>query len=58
VALPADTTAGTPLTGTFDWTRLSAEVQVPADARRMRVFLGLAPARGALLLDDISIKAR
>jgi len=58
VALPAGAAADTPLAGTFDWTKVSAEVRVPAGAKRMRVFLGLAPAKGALLLDDISIRVR
>ena len=58
VALPAGPAADQPLAGTFDWTRLAAEVKVPTGAKRMRVFLGLLPATGQLLLDDVSIKVR
>ena len=57
-ALPAGPAADQPLVGTFDWTRLAAEVKVPAGAKRMRVFLGLRPAKGQLLLDDVAIKVR
>jgi hypothetical protein len=58
VALPTGTAAGKPLAGTFDWTKLAAEVKVPDGAKRMRVFLGLLPATGQLLLDDVSVKVR
>jgi hypothetical protein len=58
VELPVGAAPDTPLTGTFDWTKLSAEVKVPPDAKRIRLFIGLAPAKGALLLDDISIRVR
>ncbi|MGD0094051.1 MAG: right-handed parallel beta-helix repeat-containing protein [Planctomycetota bacterium] len=47
-----------PLTGTFEWSQIQSVVTVPAGAKRMRVFLGLLPATGKLLLDDISIKVR
>ena len=57
-ALPAGSAAGKPLAGTFGWTRLAAAVKVPAGAKRMRVFLGLLPATGQLLLDDVTIKVR
>jgi hypothetical protein len=56
--LPAGPAAGKPLTGTFDWTKLAAEVKVPPGAKRMRVFLGLLPGKGQLLLDDVAIKVR
>ena len=36
----------------------SAEVKVPANGNRVRMFIGLAPATGTLLLDDVSIKVR
>jgi hypothetical protein len=58
VALPTGTAADKPLTGTFDWTKLAAEVKVPDGAKRMRVFIGLLPALGQLLLDDVSVKVR
>jgi hypothetical protein len=58
VALPTGTAAGKPLIGTFAWTRLASAVTVPGGAKRMRVFFGLQPATGQLLLDDISIKVR
>lgn len=58
VPLPSGIAPNQPLTGTFPWTRLSAMIRVPADAKRMRVFLGLAPAKGSLLLDDLGIKVR
>ena len=47
-----------PHIGTFDWTKIACEVKVPDGAKRMRVFLGLLPATGKLLLDDISIKVK
>jgi hypothetical protein len=47
-----------PLSGSSGWTRISSAPQAPAGATRMRVFLGLAPATGSLLLDDIGIKVR
>jgi hypothetical protein len=49
---------GGTVSGTTDWTRAHAEARVPDAARRMRVFLGVLPAQGTLLLDDISIKVR
>jgi hypothetical protein len=58
VALPTGTVSDKPLTGTFDWTKLAAEVKVPDGAKRMRVFIGLLPALGQLLLDDVSVKVR
>jgi hypothetical protein len=58
VALPTGIAAGKPLAVLFDWTKLAAEVKVPDGAKRMRVFLGLLPATGQLLLDDISVKVR
>ena len=57
-ALPAGPATGAPLAGTFEWTKLAAEVKVPTAAKRMRVFLGLLPAKGQLLLDDVTIKVR
>ena len=57
-ALPAGPAADKPLTGTFAWTKLAGEVKVPAGAKRMRVFLGLRPATGQLLLDDVTIKVK
>ena len=44
--------------GTFDWTQLSAALKVPQDSKRMRLFIGLAPAAGTLFFDDITIKVR
>jgi hypothetical protein len=58
LALRTGIAAGKPLAGTFDWTQLAAEVKVPDSAKRMRVFIGLLPATGQLLLDDVSIKVR
>ena len=58
IALPADPASDKPLTGTFDWTRSAATVNVPTGAERMRVFLGLLPAKGQLLFDDVTIKVR
>lgn len=58
VTLPSGLPNDRPLSGTFDWTKFATEIKVPADAKRMRVFLGLLPATGQLLLDDISIKVR
>ena len=40
ITLPAGPASDKPLTGTFDWTRLAATVNVPTGAKRMRVFLG------------------
>jgi hypothetical protein len=56
--LVGQTSAGKPLAGTFDWVQQVAQVKVPDGAKRMRVFLGLLPVTGKLLLDDISIKVR
>ncbi len=53
-----DAPAVAQLYGTFDWTKIASEVKVPAGATRMKIFLGLSPATGQLLLDDISIKVR
>lgn len=50
--------AGQPVTGTFDWTKVQVEVKVLDGARRMRMFLGLLPSAGTLLLDDITIRVR
>jgi hypothetical protein len=58
LALPTGIAAGKPLAATFDWTKLATEMKVPDSAKRMRVFLGLLPATGQLLLDDVSIKVR
>jgi hypothetical protein len=58
VALPAAAAADKPLTGSFDWTKLAVEVKVPDGAKRMRVFIGLLPATGQLLLDDVSVEVR
>ena len=49
---------GKPLAGTFDWINIAGQIKVPDGAKRMRVFLGLLPATGQLLLDDISIKVK
>ncbi len=51
-------TSGVPFTGTFDWTQAACTVKVPDGAKRMRIFLGMLPATGKLLLDDISIKVK
>ena len=61
-ALPAGPAADQPLTGTFEWTKLAAEVKAPTTAKRMRVFLeqyvGLMPscsrASGCVLLEENS----
>ncbi len=53
-----DSATDKPLTGTFNWTKLAAEVEVPVGAKRMRIFLGLRPSTGQLLLDDVTIKVR
>ena len=37
---------------------LSAEIKVPANAKRMRALIGLALATGTLLPNDISVKVR
>ena len=58
ITLPAGPASDKPLTGTFDWTRSAATVNVPTGAERMRVFLGLLPAKGQLLFDDVTIKVR
>jgi hypothetical protein len=45
-------------TGTFGWTKVPCQAKVPADARRMKLFLGARPTAGTLMLDDITIKVR
>jgi hypothetical protein len=58
ITLPAGPASDQALTGTFAWTRLATPVNVPSGAQRMRVFLGLLPAQGQLLFDDVTIKVR
>ncbi len=48
--------APAPFTGTFGWTQVKAKALVPATASRLRVFLGMLPGTGDLLVDDVSIK--
>jgi hypothetical protein len=45
-----------PVAPTSAWQAVEAEVSVPPAARRLRLFLGLRPATGRLLLDDIQLR--
>lgn len=46
------------LSGTFDWTQITATVQVPETARRVAFFLGLGKATGTVWYDDIALGVR
>jgi hypothetical protein len=58
IELPTSMAGSEALKGTFEWVRLAGSIQVPERATRVRIFLGLAPAKGKLLIDDIGIKVR
>jgi hypothetical protein len=53
-----DLAAAPGLHGTTEWQPVSAEVAVPAEARRVALFVGLRPARGSLWLDDFQFDAQ
>lgn len=42
--------------GTYDWTPITARVPVPANATRVIVYAGLAPAAGTVVFDDLSLQ--
>jgi hypothetical protein len=51
----ADATGGAVLRGSPEWQPLTGQVRVPEGARRVALFVGLAPAKGTLWLDDFAI---
>jgi hypothetical protein len=46
-----------PMHDSFDWTRKSEVLKVPATAREAIIHLGLVGATGTLSLDDVQLSA-